>query len=526
MNTELKMSFETVGSSSYVAVTCLPKAEVVNYELEMILSNDIKNFLGVSKQMLDGEQVLYYNITSRIPLKQILDKRKLNRKELFRLIDGAVFAIREAAEYRLPASGIILEPEYIYVNPATCSPAFMYMPLKKTDGGGLKEMLSELVFHDKIEMSKDNFIQVLLMELNRQPFSMDELQKSLKPYQNEGDVQPTNLISHIPVEPLSSATFQPVNSQQANQNLVKQPPISSMSGNKEAEKETVNKRKTEKREVAQKEKMVPENAKKKFILFQALVMVLTTASVSFGLFTDETGRIVLKYILVFVIILVLVEVILYREVYINGKEPKEKREKKESGVNKDIRKQKTVRPESPRPVLPKPISPQEEPAGLMNAKPTDVNPSGQRAVLSDHPVYPPHRANPVYKNQDILQYSSYGGAEEELITDTELAEDEIPAYLEYYESGRLDRIPLDSINGIVIGRLAQQVDYVVKSPRVGKMHAKFLCQNGQYYVIDINSKNGTYINGGGMRIDSNKPYQLHDKDRIMLADCEFTIRCT
>ena len=70
------------------------------------------------------------------------------------------------------------------------------------------------------------------------------------------------------------------------------------------------------------------------------------------------------------------------------------------------------------------------------------------------------------------------------------------------------------------------MDFVVKSPKVGKIHARFFYENGQYFVVDINSKNGTYINGSGMRIDSNMAYPLHDKDRIMLADSEFTIRCT
>ena len=98
-------------------------------------------------------------------------------------------------------------------------------------------------------------------------------------------------------------------------------------------------------------------------------------------------------------------------------------------------------------------------------------------------------------------------------------------YLEYYDNGRLNRIPVDPVNGTVIGRLQNQVDFAVKSPRVGKIHARFFCQDGGYFVVDINSKNGTYINGSRSRIESNVPYPLQDGDRIMVADCEFTIRC-
>ncbi len=102
---------------------------------------------------------------------------------------------------------------------------------------------------------------------------------------------------------------------------------------------------------------------------------------------------------------------------------------------------------------------------------------------------------------------------------------DMPAYLEYYENGRLTRVPIGTGNGVIVGRLQTEVDLAIKNPKVGKIHARFFCQGGQYFVVDINSKNGTYINGNGMRIESNLPHLLHDKDRIMLADSELVIRC-
>ena len=120
-------------------------------------------------------------------------------------------------------------------------------------------------------------------------------------------------------------------------------------------------------------------------------------------------------------------------------------------------------------------------------------------------------------------------ADTDLGGETELWEDMsaagATAYLEYYENNNLLKIPLHSPAGVVIGRLESQVDFVVKNAKVGKVHAKVFCRDHQYFVVDINSKNGTYINGNRQRIESNIPYPLHDKDRITLADAEFTIRC-
>lgn len=98
------------------------------------------------------------------------------------------------------------------------------------------------------------------------------------------------------------------------------------------------------------------------------------------------------------------------------------------------------------------------------------------------------------------------------------------AYLEYYVNGVMSRVPLNRPSTL-IGRLSSQVDFAVSNPKVGKIHAEFLNQNGQIYVKDQNSKNGTYINRSGQRINSNIPYPLKDNDQISLADSEFILRC-
>ena len=84
MNEQLKISYETLGVSSYMTVQCPSGMEVIHYQLETLMSNDIANLLAASRQLMDGETVIYYNITSQIPLSQVLEKRKLKRKELLK----------------------------------------------------------------------------------------------------------------------------------------------------------------------------------------------------------------------------------------------------------------------------------------------------------------------------------------------------------------------------------------------------------------------------------------------------------
>ncbi len=551
MDGELKISYETMGTSSYMTVACPLNVELIHYQFEMILSNDIQKFLPVSRQIMDGETIMYYNITSRVSLASILEKRKLKRKELLHLIEGAILSIRDASDFRLPADGIVMDMDWIYVNPASCDPAFIFLPIQGIGGSGLKGMLSELIFNDRIEMSDDNLIQVLLKELNSQSFSIDQLERSLKPYSSTNSAakkqtekwqaEKVQTITPQPITysqpPLTSSvqseSWRPVNQQAVNQQLsAHQQAYSGMPNVKEkVQKEVASEKKlkSEKKLTFPKGKVEDEKdvskefdaekAKKMFMLPQALIMVIVVASISFGLFQDGTGGIAVNTILAFIIGIVLIEVILYREIFINSKNSKNT---KKTSAKKEKTEKKKPLPAGIRPVPPKPYHSE-------TTSQEQISVSQSQPSLSQPMVSSP-MPSPALIPQPIPVMQSGGSSSEDTVSETEWWEEsgegKISAYLEYYENGRLSRIPVDPVKGTVIGRLNSQVDFVVKSPKVGKIHARFFYENGQYFVVDINSKNGTYINGSGMRIDSNMAYPLHDKDRIMLADSEFTIRCT
>ncbi len=53
---------------------------------------------------------------------------------------------------------------------------------------------------------------------------------------------------------------------------------------------------------------------------------------------------------------------------------------------------------------------------------------------------------------------------------------------------------------------------------VSQLHARLFLREGQYYVEDLGSTNGTYLNG----VPLSGPQPLHDGDRIRIGDSEFT----
>ena len=93
-----------MGASSYLAAAFSPQAGLVNYQLEMLAANEISHFLPVTKRVMNGETVAYYNISSKIALSQIMSRRKLSKMELVQILKGFLSAAEDGEQYQLPGA--------------------------------------------------------------------------------------------------------------------------------------------------------------------------------------------------------------------------------------------------------------------------------------------------------------------------------------------------------------------------------------------------------------------------------------
>ena len=74
----------------------------------------------------------------------------------------------------------------------------------------------------------------------------------------------------------------------------------------------------------------------------------------------------------------------------------------------------------------------------------------------------------------------------------------------------------------ILGRSETYADGVISiNKAVGRTHCQIVYKNGEHYVIDMNSSNGTQING--KRLTSEQPYKLKDGDVLRLANLDFKV---
>lgn len=94
-------------------------------------------------------------------------------------------------------------------------------------------------------------------------------------------------------------------------------------------------------------------------------------------------------------------------------------------------------------------------------------------------------------------------------------------YLESIGDNRIERVTINK-DKFIIGRLGSMVDYIVQGSTIGKLHAEISAKDGVFHIRDLNSKNGTYVNG--TRIPSNKELEIKSNDIVRFSNYEYVFR--
>ncbi len=87
-----------------------------------------------------------------------------------------------------------------------------------------------------------------------------------------------------------------------------------------------------------------------------------------------------------------------------------------------------------------------------------------------------------------------------------------------FQEGELagEKVPINK-RSLVIGRggRGRPCDVIIHDRQVSRQHAEIFEEHGRYFLRDLNSKNGTYLNGRPVK----GVMELHDDDEIQIALC-------
>lgn len=183
---EIKVEFKREMNRNYM-VTMPEGKQEAGYAIRMLSENPIPGFLPFQEKKINGDVRYYYDITSKQPLERILEYRNLAGDELKHLISDLVFSLRQMERFLLDESQVILEPEYIYVEPDTFKCFFCLLPGKKDDfPNTLRDFSQYLLDHVNHEDGSAVILAFsIFKECRKENFGIEDIEKCLQRSERE-----------------------------------------------------------------------------------------------------------------------------------------------------------------------------------------------------------------------------------------------------------------------------------------------------------------------------------------------------
>ena len=113
--------------SSYLILPVMEEF-VKSYQMQMITKNRIEGLLPCQPKTEEGENVCYYEISSKQSLQHIFARSEMGYEELKALLTGIYILLQKLDKYLLYSTCLMLDPEYIYMDIECCQVCLIYLP--------------------------------------------------------------------------------------------------------------------------------------------------------------------------------------------------------------------------------------------------------------------------------------------------------------------------------------------------------------------------------------------------------------
>ena len=429
-----------------------------SYQVRMLVGNVIPSLLKCRIQGMDGRFLVYFDITSKQALSVLYEEKKMGVEDLRLIFGGFVKAMEDAAEYLMNPGQFIISPEYIYTDIEKQEIYFCMMPGYEKDIKEQFQFLTEYILPKIDHQDQDAVIlgYGVYKRAMEDSFHLEHIKEEL--YKTQGQQGTTT----TKAEQMKTESEQRQESEDFN------PEEEGFWENEEINQEFVRD--------GEKSKRLSLPQKTGVIVLAAILLCGIAAITLMGYLPYlETGTIL-------GIIIVLVACVMLF-VYVS-------KIKKKPGALRQGREEE-----------------RDKPKGITGKVPTDQTDQSQNTIQSvvkstNKPVVKSSQLHADYGETVVLSAGAVFG----------------PASLVSKEPGELATIYINE-DLTVIGKLETACDAVISLPTVSRIHAKIRKKEDAYYLTDMNSRNGTAVNGRLLLPD--EEYQLEPEDEVDFAQARY-----
>lgn len=116
---------------SYLVLKVDEEMDPQGYEIKMLLHNAPAGLLPLSVRYIDGEPLFYYEVTSKQSISLLYETKKFGREDLERIFRAAADVIERLEEYLLDIETLLFNPRYIYMDTERQNIYFCCFPVRE-----------------------------------------------------------------------------------------------------------------------------------------------------------------------------------------------------------------------------------------------------------------------------------------------------------------------------------------------------------------------------------------------------------
>lgn len=483
MRTEYKRDM----NHNYLVFYGEQEIDTSSYQVRMLAGNVLPSILKCRIQRVDGNMMFYYDITSRQSISSLYEEKKFKKEDLQKIFGGFLKAMEEMGEYLLNPGQLVIDPDYVFMDVEKSGLYFCYLPgydkevqeqfrsfteyilpkLDHTDGSAV--MLGYGVYRSALEDS----------------FHLEHIKKEL--YQTREEMPGENRSPEIflqekektapPYEPDDRGDTIPEWEADAYQSKWHK---SGMENEKKADKE----KQPSDRKKGYKGKAAALIAAG--VTLAAMLGILAANYLGYLPWLNVEAAMGAGIVLLGAVLLICL---------LTGK----KKLREQKNWRDEVEKNRKVR-ERQEAIFGNTKLPEEEAKPSFEGMPlsTETKDMGGKDLRTE-------KADTREQNVGetiVLSANIMSG----------------PASLVSKEPGELATIYLkDDLT--VIGKLETACDAVIPYPTVSRVHGKIRKRGEEYYLTDLNSRNGTSVNGRMLKGD--EEYLLQEEDEVDFAQARY-----
>lgn len=465
----MKAEYKRDITGNYLILYADEEPDTASYQMRMLVGNTIPSILKCRVQGVDGKFRVCFDITSRQSVGSLFEEKKMGYQDLCMILGGFIQIMDELSEYLLNPERLVVKPEFMYVDLEKRQLYFCYLPGYAED---IRQKFQELTEYILPKLDHEDQKAVMLgygvyRRALEDSFHLEHIKRELYQEREEKEIGWENLIEKKTDEKqILSDDIYEKNRRTKRENgkedemLKRDENLEKLSCEDELiwyESEPKEDKKKEKKHI------YSEMAGR---LIWCICAALAILMVIAGSMTGYLPRLPVTGMIAGILAAMGIGMVwVWFTAFRKQKKEKEINEKREQV---------------------------EEPMKNISVKFSEMTEKEEQPVVTQ-------------RNFGETVVLSAG-----VITG--------PATLVSREPGELATIYLQK-DLMVVGKMENAADAVIDLPTVSRIHAKIRKRDGEYYLTDLNSRNGTSVNGKMLLAE--EEYCLQDQDEVDFAQARY-----